>query len=72
MAFTENGKKLYEAFMDKEIEQIAWEKYGFRTGITGGTYDVSKLGIGIPQNITSTVTSLKMDYYNKLIEYLKK
>lgn len=25
MAFTENGKKLYEAFMDKEIEQIAWE-----------------------------------------------
>ena len=72
MAFTENGKKLYEAFMDKEIEQIAWEKYGFRTGITGGTYDVSKLAIGIPQNITSTVTSLKMDYYNKLIEYLKK
>lgn len=72
VAFTENGKKLYEAFMDKEIEQIAWEKYGFRTGITGGTYDVSKLGIGIPQNITSTVTSLKMDYYNKLIEYLKK
>lgn len=72
MAFTENGKKLYEAFMNKEIEQIAWEKYGFRTGITGGTYDVSKLGIGIPQNITSTVTSLKMDYYNKLIEYLKK
>ena len=72
MAFTENGKKLYEAFMDKEIEQIAWEKYGFITGITGGTYDVSKLGIGIPQNITSTVTSLKMDYYNKLIEYLKK
>lgn len=72
MAFTENGKKLYQAFMDKEIEQIAWEKYGFRTGITGGTYDVSKLGIGIPQNITSTVTSLKMDYYNKLIEYLKK
>ena len=72
MAFTENGKKLYEAFMDKEIEQIAWEKYGFRTGITGGSYDVSKLGIGIPQNITSTVTSLKMDYYNKLIEYLKK
>ena len=72
MAFTENGKKLYEAFMDKEIEQLAWENYGFRTGITGGTYNVSKLGIGIPQNITSTVTSLKMDYYNKLIEYLKK
>lgn len=70
--FTSNGKKLYDAFSDEEIGQIAWEKYGFRTGISGGTYDVSKIGIGIPQNITSTVTSLKMDYYNKLIEYLKK
>ena len=70
-AFTENGKLLYEALNDPEIGQIAWEKYGFRTGITGGTYDVSNIGIGVPQTITSTVSSLKMDTYNKLIEYLK-
>lgn len=69
--FTENGKLLYEALNDPEIGQIAWEKYGFRTGITGGTYDVSNIGIGVPQTITSTVSSLKMDTYNKLIEYLK-
>ncbi len=69
--FTENGKKLYEAFDDKEIQQIAWERYGFRTGITGGSYDVSSIGIGVPQTITSTVSSLKMDVYNQLIEYLK-
>ncbi len=68
--FTENGKKLYDAFDDKEIQQIAWEKYGFRTGITGGSYDVSSIGIGVPQTITSTVSSLKMDVYNQLIEYL--
>ena len=70
--FSENGKKLYEAINDSRISQIAWEKYGFRTGVTGGVYDVSKLQIGIPSNINSTVTSLKMDYYNKLIDYLKK
>ena len=70
-AFTENGQKLYEAFNDKEIGQIAWEKYGFRTGVTGGTYDVSSIGIGVPQTITSTVSSLKMDTYNELIDYLK-
>ena len=64
-------KKLYEAFDDKELQQIAWEKYGFRTGISGGSYDVSSIGIGVPQTITSTVTSLKMDVYNKLIDYLK-
>ena len=69
--FTDNGKKLYEAFDDKEIQQIAWEKYGFRTGITGGNYDVSSIGIGVPQTISSTVSSLKMNTYNQLIEYLK-
>lgn len=69
--FSENGKKLYEALNDKEISQIAWEKYGFRTGVTGGTYDVSNIGLGVPQSITSTVSSLKMDTYNQLIEYLK-
>ena len=69
--FTDNGAKLYEALNDKEIGQIAWERYGFRTGVTGGTYDVSGIGLGVPQTITSTVTSLKMDTYNKLIDYLK-
>ena len=53
------------------MQEIAWNKYGFRTGITGGKYDVSKLGIGMPQNITSTVSSLKMNVYNQLIDYLK-
>ena len=70
-AFSENGKKLYKALQDEQIQQIAWEKYGFRTGITGGNYDVSSVDIAIPKNIKSTVTSLKMDYYNRLIDYLK-
>ena len=69
--FNDNGKKLFEAFDDKEIQQIAWDRYGFRTGISGGSYDVSSIGIGVPQTISSTVSSLKMDTYNKLIEYLK-
>ena len=69
--FTEEGNEYMKVFEDQEIGQIAWEKYGFRTGVTGGNYDVSGLGInGIPQTITSTVTSLKMSMYNRLIEYL--
>ena len=68
--FTENGQKLYKALEDKEIGQIAWERYGFRTGITGGSYDVSSISIKVPQTISSTVTSLKMDAYNELIDYL--
>lgn len=69
--FTEEGKLLYEAFDDEEIQKIAFEKYGFRTGITGGVYDVSSLGLALPKSISSTVTSLKMDVYNKLIDYIK-
>ena len=69
--FSENGNKLYKALEDKKIQEIAFEKYGFRTGITGGNYEVDNIGIGIPKSITSTVTSLKMDTYNQLIEYLK-
>lgn len=69
--FTEAGNKYNQVFQDQEIGQIAWTKYGFRTGITGGNYDVSTVGIGgIPQTITSTVSSLKMDMYNELINYL--
>ena len=70
--FSENGKKLLQAFEDEEISKIAWEKYGFRTGITGTSVSTNDLGIGIPSKITSTVTSLKMNYYNELIEYLSK
>ena len=69
--FTENGNKYYEVYNDKEISQIAWSKYGFRTGVTGGNYDVSQVNVsGIPQSIDSTVTSLKMNMYEKLISYL--
>lgn len=70
--FDDAGNKFYKAFDDANIQQIAWSKYGFRTGITGGSYDVSSFGIGIPKTITSTVSSLKMNVYNELIDYLKK
>ena len=69
--FTEDGKLLYNAMDDKEIQDIAFNKYGFRTGVTGGVYDVSSLGLALPRSITSTVTGLKMDTYNKLIDYLR-
>lgn len=71
--FTENGNIYNSAFEDSKIQQIAWEKYGFRTGVTGGNYNVDVLGItGIPQTITQTVSSLKMSMYETLIEYLGK
>ena len=69
--FDDVGNEFLKAFDDKDLQQIAWNRYGFRTGISAGNYDVTSLGIsGIPQTITSTVSSLKMDMYNSLIDYL--
>ena len=70
-SFGETGDEYYEAYEDKEIQQIAWSKYGFRTGVTGGNYDVTQVNVkGIPQSIISTVSSLKMNVYEQLISYL--
>ena len=70
--FTENGNKFYEALTDKDVEQIAWNKYGFRTATTGVSYDVTQLGItGIPQTIDSTAFSIKMDLYEKMMNNIE-
>ena len=70
-SFDEAGDEYYEAYEDKEMQQIAWSKYGFRTGVTGGNYDVTQVNVkGIPQSIISTVSSLKMNVYEQLISYL--
>ncbi len=69
--FNEKGNEFYKAFEDREIQQIAWSRYGFRTGVTGGNYDVSRVNVtGIPQSITSTVSGLKMSMYDEMISYL--
>lgn len=71
-ALNEKGEKYLEAFNDEEIQNLAWEKYGFRVGITGGTYDVSKLTVnGIPQSIDSVVSPLKMNLYEEIQNNLK-
>ncbi|MCL2321645.1 MAG: hypothetical protein FWC47_05995 [Oscillospiraceae bacterium] len=71
-ALDENGAKYLDAFNDKEIQDLAWEKYGFRVGITGGTYDVSRLTVqGIPQSIDSVVSPLKMNMYDEIQNSLR-
>ena len=70
--FTDLGNEYLKAYQDKDIQQIAWSKYGFRVGVTGGNYDVTKVKVkGIPQTIDSVTSGLKMDIYNKIIDYLK-
>ena len=70
--FTENGNKYLNVFKNTDVQNIAWKKYGFRTGTTVGSYKVSDAKVdGLPQNIDKTVSGLRMNVYNKLIDYLK-
>ena len=78
-AFTDAGGKLITAFQDKTVSQKTWSRYGFRVGQTGGSYDISKIGYGknatqikgIPSEIRYVTKGLNIEYYDKLIEYLK-
>lgn len=72
LSFTENGNKFIEALNDPEIQKIAFDKYGFRAGLSSSSYNVSELGMsGIPQEITSVVPSLRMESYDKILEKVK-
>lgn len=71
-SFSDLGTNYLKAFDNKEIQQLAWSRYGFRVGISGGNYDVKGVNVsGIPQEITSITSGLKMDVYNQIIDYLK-
>ena len=72
ISFSESGTIFLDALNNKKIQDIAFNKYGFRTGLTGGGYDVSDIDVsGIPQDINLVVPGLRMDMYNQIIEGLK-
>lgn len=72
MSFTEAGSQYIQALNDPEMQQLAWESYGFRTGLAGGSYDTSTSVVsGIPQDINAVVSGLKMDAYNVILNALK-
>ena len=50
------GTKLMEALKDPELQKIAWEQHGFRTGLGGSQNDPKLLPVpGIPDNVTKVI-----------------
>lgn len=55
---TAAGKRFVEAAKDPDVQRIAWEKHGFRSGLMGATNDPAILQVtGIPAQVTE-VTDL--------------
>ncbi|CAN5559640.1 hypothetical protein BH11CYA1_BH11CYA1_25630 [soil metagenome] len=56
IARTANGKRLLEALKDPEIQEIAWKKHGFRSGLPNVVNDIKALGISdMPKTIDNVV-----------------
>lgn len=73
IALTPNGKRLIEALKDDEIQKIAWEKHGFRSGLIGVENDPAVLTVtGIPREITAVIPMPDASVMEKIINALKK
>lgn len=41
LAFDDGAKRLIDAMQDPEVQKLAWERYGFRSGTAAGTNDIA-------------------------------
>ncbi len=72
-ALTDKGSRYIAAFDEKRVQDIAWKKYGFRTGLTGGAYSVSDIPVsGLPASVDAVVPALQKAMYDEIIAYLGK
>lgn len=81
LSFNDNGSILVDALEgNARIQEIAFERYGFRMGLSTAYENTSKFTtaqgeveiLGIPGEILSVVPSLRMEGYNKIVAALKK
>ena len=56
VALTNNCKRLEAALQDSQLQQLAWQRHGFRTGLLGVTNNPEVLQIGgIPETINQII-----------------
>lgn len=56
IALSANGKKLLAALKDPEIQKLAWEQHGFRSGLMGVENDPEVLEVvGLPKSIDAVM-----------------
>lgn len=72
IALTDGGKKFIEAMKDKDIQRIAWEEHGFRSGLIGVQNDPSVLTLtGIPATVDSVMPLPSGDVMQLIVSALR-
>lgn len=73
IALNKKGEKLLEALQHKDIQSLAWEKFGFRSGVMGLTNDPGSLkAVGLPEQIDSVTPLPSPEIMYKILNALGK
>lgn len=71
IALDEAGALGIDALMDEEVQAIAWECHGFRTGILSASADISRFDVdGLQSSVTQAVSMPDYDVMARIIEAL--
>lgn len=72
ISLSDNGKRGLEAMMLPEIQKLAWERHGFRTGINAANMDVTALGVpGVAPVVSRIIQMPDSQVMEKLIHSLE-
>jgi hypothetical protein len=69
LALTPKGARLMQALQDEQLQKIAWEKYGFRSGGIGfGMDDTLIKDLGLPGQVQSATSLPAIEVMEKILE----
>jgi hypothetical protein len=70
-ALTDNGNRVIDALLEEEIQTLAWETHGFRTGIASGQQRGKSFDIkGVPGQVKKVIPLPNPDTMVKIMEIL--
>ncbi|MGI6003455.1 MAG: hypothetical protein ACOX74_07530 [Lachnospiraceae bacterium] len=72
IALDDDGAKAIDALLSDEVQQLAWTKHGFRTGVSGTEADISQFDVdGVPAVVQQVVSMPDAATMQKIIDALE-
>jgi hypothetical protein len=72
IALTDGGRRLLQAFRDPEVQRLAWERHGFRSGVGGMTTDMrTGAAVAVPARIEAVVPMPGLEVMQRLLSALQ-
>lgn len=71
IAMDDQAVSAIDALLDEDVQKLAWEKHGFRTGVSGTQADLSAFdGVGLTQTVTQVGQMPNYTTMEKILNYL--